>query len=251
MGTEREKVAMEEQPAGPIQQVQMKLKSLDNKAKTWIRKQPAAVEVAITTLTSSVQGGAIGAMMGTLTGDLANSLPSMSTTPETAASMQQVKALAVGPWVQARNIAVMTGVNAGILCALRRVRRGVDDVQNSMAAGFGSGLAFSLVSGVNGPNPAANALSTGVVFALFNGAFYKAGQALSQKKPKDVHYRDASGMLATLGLQKYEKNFKRGLLTDNTLPLLNDSALQEVRIPPGPRLLILDYVHRSQLAHKA
>lgn len=235
------------QPAGPIQQARMKLKEVDGKVKAWIQKQPAAVEVAITTLTSSVQGGAIGAMMGTLTGDLAASLPSMA--PETASSMQQVKALAAGPWVQGRNIAVMTGVNAGILCAMRRWRRGVDDVQNSMTAGFGSGLAFSLVSGASGPNPAANAVSTGVVFALFNGAFYKVGQAFGGQKAageEDVHYRRASGMLAALGLQKYEKNFRRGLLTDNTLPLLNDSALQEVKVPPGPRLLILDYVHRGQ-----
>ncbi|GBG88531.1 hypothetical protein CBR_g48001 [Chara braunii] len=49
-------------------------------------------------------------------------------------------------------------------------------------------------------------------------------------------------MLAHLGLQKYEKNFRKGLLTDATLPLLNDSALRDVRIPPGPRLLILDQV---------
>jgi hypothetical protein len=29
-------------------------------------------------------------------------------------------------------------------------------------------------------------------------------------------------MLNKLGLQKYEKNFKKGLLTDQTLPLLTD-----------------------------
>jgi hypothetical protein len=31
-------------------------------------------------------------------------------------------------------------------------------------------------------------------------------------------------MLLSLGLQKYEKNFKRGLLTDATLPLLSDRS---------------------------
>ena len=54
-------------------------------------------------------------------------------------------------------------------------------------------------------------------------------------------------MLATLGLEKYEKNFRKGLLTDDTLLLLNDSALQEVRIPPGPRLKILNYVDAAEL----
>ena len=53
-------------------------------------------------------------------------------------------------------------------------------------------------------------------------------------------------MLATLGLEKYEKNFRKGLLTDDTLLLLNDSALQEVRIPPGPRLKILNYVDATR-----
>ena len=30
------------------------------------------------------------------------------------------------------------------------------------------------------------------------------------------------------------------MLTDATLPLLTDSALADARIPPGPRLLILN-----------
>ena len=34
-----------------------------------------------------------------------------------------------GPLVQARNFAVLTGVNAGISCAMKRIR-GVDDIQN-------------------------------------------------------------------------------------------------------------------------
>ena len=42
-------------------------------------------------------------------------------------------------------------------------------------------------------------------------------------------------------MEKYEKNFKKGMLTDDTLPLLTESALQECRIPPGPRLLILSH----------
>ncbi|MCL7047369.1 hypothetical protein MKW94_014628, partial [Papaver nudicaule] len=49
-------------------------------------------------------------------------------------------------------------------------------------------------------------------------------------------------MLSKLGLQNYEKNFKKGLLTDITLPLLTDSALKDVGVPPGPRLLILDHI---------
>lgn len=52
-------------------------------------------------------------------------------------------------------------------------------------------------------------------------------------------------MLATLGLERYEKNFKRNKLTDDCLPLLDDSALKDAKIPPGPRLVIRDYVSKA------
>ncbi|PSS32904.1 CDPK-related kinase like, partial [Actinidia chinensis var. chinensis] len=71
------------------------------------------------------------------------------------------------------------------------------------------------------------------------------GQKFSQPPAEDVFYVKTRTMLTRLGLQNYEKNFKKGLLTDNTLPLLNDSALRDVKIPPGPRLLILDHIHRD------
>ena len=79
----------------------------------------------------------------------------------------------------------------------------------------------------------------------------KIGQSFSGKNEKtDVFYSHAVGMLTALGLEKYEKNFKRGLLTDDCLLLLNDNALQEVRIPPGPRLKILNYVAGMRVAQQ-
>lgn len=39
---------------------------------------------------------------------------------------------------------------------------------------------------------------------------------------KDIYYSKTRSMLSNLGLDHYEKNFKKGLLTDYTLPLLND-----------------------------
>ncbi|KAF2554154.1 hypothetical protein F2Q68_00036237 [Brassica cretica] len=55
----------------------------------------------------------------------------------------------------------------------------------------------------------------------------------------------ASGEAAArLGLEKYEKNFKKRHFTDPTLPLLTDRELQEVNIPGGARLLILDHIKR-------
>lgn len=212
----------------------------------WIRQQSAPVEVAITTAASAVQGAALGGLMGVLTGDMRSTLPTPSPAmnPEALASFQQAQALAGGPLVQARNFAVMAGVNSGISCAMRRARGGVEDTQSSMVAAFGSGAMFSLVSGVGGPNGAANAVMTGVFFALIQGGMHKLGK-IAQPPPNDQYYVNAKGMLHNLGLERYEKNFKKSLLTDSTLPLLSDSALQDAKIPPGPRLLILDYVKRN------
>ncbi|KAE9608791.1 putative sterile alpha motif/pointed domain-containing protein [Lupinus albus] len=114
-----------------------------------------------------------------------------------------------------------------------------------MAAAFGSGAMFSLVSGFGGPNQAANAVTSGLFFALVQGGLFQIGQKFSQPPAEDTRYIKARNMLHNLGLEGYEKNFKKGLLTDNTLPLLTDSALRDVRIPPGPRLLILDHIERD------
>ncbi|XP_071711218.1 chloroplastic import inner membrane translocase subunit HP30-2-like [Rutidosis leptorrhynchoides] len=239
----------------PITQIQTKYKEFENGFKGWLAKQSLPVEAAVVTITSAAQGAAMGGLMGTLTNDAASTFP--ATPPSGAglnsqamASFQQAQALAGGPFVQARNFAVMTGVNAGISCVMKRLR-GKEDVQTSMVAAFGSGIMFSLVSGMGGPNQAANVLSSGVFFALVQGGLYKVGEKFSKPPVEDVLYSETKLMLTTLGLESYEKNFKKGLLTDRTLPLLNDSALQEVKIPPGPRLVILDHVQRNKDVKKS
>lgn len=239
--------ALVEVPKGPIAQLQNKFKELDNGFKTWLSRQTAPVDVAVTTATSAIQGGAIGALMGTLTSDISSSLPTQTNgvNPQAMASLKQAQAFTGGPLLQARNFAVMTGVNAGITCAMKRLRGGVEDVQTSMVAAFGSGAMFSLVSGMGGPNQAANAVTSGLFFALVQGGLFKIGQKFSQPSPEENYYAKTKSMLFKLGLQNYEKNFKKGLLTDNTLPLLTDSALRDVKIPPGPRLLILDHIQRD------
>ena len=42
-----------------------------------------------------------------------------------------------------------------------------------MVAAFGSGAAFSLVSGMGGPNQAANAVTSGLFFALVQGGLFQ------------------------------------------------------------------------------
>eukprot|EP00244_Chara_vulgaris_P001220 TRINITY_DN1191_c0_g1_i1.p1 TRINITY_DN1191_c0_g1~~TRINITY_DN1191_c0_g1_i1.p1 ORF type:complete len:243 (-),score=42.97 TRINITY_DN1191_c0_g1_i1:44-772(-) len=236
-----------------VHALQKRIDDLQIGFKSWMSKQPPHVEIALTTVTSAVQGGLIGGLMGTLTGDVTAAMPATTAglSAEAAANMQQMKALAGGPVVQARNFAVMTGVNAGISCAMRHARKGKEDVKNSMVAAFGSGAAFSLVSGVGAQNAVGTALSTGVAFALLQGAFFKIGQQFTQPPVDDKLYLNTKMMLVHLGLQKYEKNFRKGLLTDATLPLLNDSALRDVRIPPGPRLLILDQVRDKRQCSRA
>ncbi|CAJ1974510.1 unnamed protein product [Sphenostylis stenocarpa] len=236
------------QTQNPLEQVQARFKELENGFKLWLSKQSLPVEAAIVTTTSAAQGAAIGAFMGTLTADAPSAFPTpppnASLNPQAMASLKQAQALAGGPLIQARNFAVMTGVNAGISCVLKRLR-GKEDVQSSMAAAFGSGAMFSLVSGMGGPNQATNAVTSGLFFALVQGGLFQIGQKFSQPPVEDTHYAKTRHMLNNLGLQSYEKNFKKGLLTDNTLPLLTDSALRDVRIPPGPRLLILDHIQRD------
>ncbi|KAI4363716.1 hypothetical protein MLD38_019897 [Melastoma candidum] len=256
-------------PNNPIEQLQVKFKEVELGFKDWLSKQSLPVEAAVVTATSAVQGAAIGAIMGTLTNDVSSTLappPQANLNPQAMASLKQAQALSGGPLVQARNFAVMTGVNAGISCVMKRLR-GKEDVESSMVAAFGSGAMFSLVSGMGGQNQVANAVSSDFSSLLFkvessrgsmclpvgwlparsqlDFVLLQLGQKFSQPPAEDIYYSRTKSMLTGLGLQNYEKNFKKGLLTDSTLPLLTDSALRDVKIPPGPRLLILDHIQRD------
>ncbi|XP_068660445.1 chloroplastic import inner membrane translocase subunit HP30-2-like [Aristolochia californica] len=232
----------------PIAVVQDKFKEFETNFRAWLAKQSMPVEAAIVTATGAAQGAAIGGIMGTFSSDISASMPTpppqAALNPQAMASFKQAQALSGGPLVQARNFAVMTGVNAGLSCVMKRIR-GAEDIQGSMVAAFGSGAMFSLVSGMGGPNQVANVISSGLFFALVQGGLFKLGQKFSQPPTEDIFYARTRSMLTNLGLHSYEKNFKKGLLTDNTLPLLTDSALRDVKIPPGPRLLILDHIRRD------
>ncbi|KAF6161023.1 hypothetical protein GIB67_007664 [Kingdonia uniflora] len=236
-------------PSGtnPIAQLQVGLKDLENKYRNWATKKSLPVEASLATFTSAIQGAAIGGLMGTLTSpDIASSFLT-ATEAQTMNSLKQAQAFNGGPLIQARNITVMTGVNASISCIMKRFR-GKDDIQTSVVAAFGYGALYSLISGMGGPNPnlAENMITTGATFALFQGGIFALGKRFSQPPTEDTFYTRIRGMLADLGLQCYEKNFKKGLLTNITLPLLIDSALRDVKIPPGPRLLIPNQIQREK-----
>jgi len=238
---------------GPLAFIQNKQKAAGQAIQTWMKRQPPYVEVAVATLGGATQGGVLGGVMGSMS---KMSPPNPNLAAGAAGPKAGMSTMMGGPGVQARNFAVMTGVHACISTTLKKVRNGTEDLKGNMVASFGSGAAFSLVSGVGGPNPIPNALSTGVVFALFQGAFYQIGKQFSKGKAggsgakADAAYFRTDQMLDTLGLVQYRKNFRRGLLSDSTLPLLTDSALHDARVPAGPRLLILDHVNTYKNYYK-
>eukprot|EP00887_Chlorella_sp_A99_P003471 scaffold7.g3471.t1 len=229
-----------------LQRLQDLPKQAQDALQQWVTKQPAWVDGVAQGLMGSVQGAFLGTVMGFMTKMSAE-------TAGAAGSALPAGMMQAGPLVQARNFAVMTGVNTGIAAYMKRVR-GVEDINNSIVAAFGSGFCFSLVSGMGSkpapgampgapaPNALMGAFSAGVVFAIFQGGFYKLGEMFGGPKVEENRYVKVSAMLANLGLSKYEKNVKRGLLDDDTIPLWDAPSLAEVRIPPGPRLLILDHI---------
>lgn len=120
-----------DQQQNPIQQIQVKFKEVEVGVKTWLSKQSIPVEAAVVATMSGVQGAFIGGLMGTLSPEM----PQTSNDPQAMASMKQAQALVGGPWVQARNFAAITGVNAGIACVMKRVR-GKEDLESAYVSHF-------------------------------------------------------------------------------------------------------------------
>ena len=139
------------------------------------------------------QGAFLGGVMGALTkasGDPSATLAGGAAAGGSGAEMaKQMAALqAGGPLVQARNFAVMTGVNAGLATACRKARGGVEDVYSTMAAAFGSGAAFSLVSGMGGAG--ATGAAAGAAVTVISHDF---GTGVPADYPKEVEWRSTVG----------------------------------------------------------
>ena len=80
---------------------------------------------------------------------------------------------------------------------------------NRMAASFGSGATFALLSPAPGANPVVNAITTGMSFAVVQGVFNKVGTVFAPKKAEDDPlFADTHSLLLSLGLERYEKNFR-------------------------------------------
>ncbi|KAG2261544.1 hypothetical protein Bca52824_068623 [Brassica carinata] len=110
-------------------------------------------------------------------------------------------------------------------------------------SGSGAGLTFCFLSKGLKARPE-QALFSAAGFAVMSATAYKMMQTTKPRNAQDAFYIETKAMLSKLGLEEYEKNFKKGHLTDFTLPLLTDSDLKDVNIPSGARRLILDHIKR-------
>ncbi|CAG9462422.1 unnamed protein product [Pedinophyceae sp. YPF-701] len=226
-----------------------KLTELGDRAGAWVAKQPPPVECLLVGL----QQAATGAVMGFTFTFLNQKL--MESAKESGADIGPMANMMMGnqttPAAMARNFAILLGVNSGVTLAAKRARDNVEDVWNAITGAFASGAAFSVVNGIDtGSITFEGAVTTGGLFAAFQGVFYKIGQSFGGGKAADEDYVRVSYMLEQLGLEKYEKNMKKAMLDDQCLLLLNDGALQEAKIPPGPRLQIMNMVNYYRAQQK-
>ncbi|GJS54150.1 chloroplastic import inner membrane translocase subunit HP30-2-like protein [Tanacetum coccineum] len=198
----------------------------------WVSKQSLPVEAAMTTLTGAFRGAVMGVVVDVLfeggcsAGSIQSPSQGGSIRPEVLTFVGGYKPLLqsfiLGNTLeQARNFAVMTGVNAGISCVMKRLR-GKEDMKTRMVSGFGSGVMVSLVSGMRGPS----VMSIGVLFAAVNCAMLKLEEHASPQQAEDIAPDKTKGMFSSigigLGLDHYPMSFNRGLLTENTLPSQTD-----------------------------
>lgn len=237
--------------ANPIDAAQAMFKSFEQKFDTLKKSQTPPVMCLLEGVQGSVQGTLIGAVSHFLNKNM-NSMnaqnPNM--TPDMKAQMEKMQALQPKTiWGSVRNFMVLFGVQASLTAAFKHYRKDKDDIWNTVGPALGAGAAFALASGQPEQAPA---MAMG--FAVFSGIFYKVGEWTGSNDnkggsaPKDDRFLQSHFMLNSMNLGKYHKNVRNGQLSDDTIMLWNDAALQEARIPPGPRLLILHHIEqvRSQ-----
>lgn len=114
--------SLEQKGGGPLEWLKTEPEKIQKKLEAWFKKQPLPVEVAVLTIGGSFQGAALGALMGTISQNQPK--------PPPGSPMAANPTMMGGPLVQARNFAVLTGVNAGLAAAVKKWR-GKDDCQTA------------------------------------------------------------------------------------------------------------------------
>ncbi len=95
----------------------------------WVSDQGPAAEVAVTALGAGMQGVFIGYLLGSFSAFDPSNNPNAAGSPQVSAQLAALQS--GGPWGQARNLGVMTGVNAGLSLAIKKARDGKEDVWGS------------------------------------------------------------------------------------------------------------------------
>ncbi|KAI3856494.1 hypothetical protein MKX03_023542 [Papaver bracteatum] len=215
-------------------QLQTKFKDLGNGFQGWVSKQSwesLPVEAAVATTNYALQGAAFGFFSGSVA--------------KIEAAHKIFHVFGSTPLTAARNVAVMSGTNAGVSCVMKRIR-GKDDVEAKMVAGFCSGFLSSVI----GKSPLEDAIATGALFAVCHKVSKHVFSFFRPPVLEGTCYTRTRCMLSNLGLQNFEKNFKKHYFTDNLMPLLKESDLEMAGIPRGPRILILNHIERDPNVRK-
>ncbi|KAI3847217.1 hypothetical protein MKX03_011272 [Papaver bracteatum] len=189
-----------------------KFRELDNRYLNWVSKQSFPVQATVVATSSAIHGAAFGGLLGAV-GQVAWHVFPKHSLP--------FKAFCPSPMVEARTFAAMRSTYASVTFIMKRIR-GEEDVQTRMAADFVSGAMCRLVTRMGDPYVAVDAVVVGTICALVGGTVFQVKKPLTHEW-RSIREQDAS--LSNLGLQNYEKNFKKGLLTDITMPLLTEKQV--------------------------
>ncbi|XP_026416162.1 chloroplastic import inner membrane translocase subunit HP30-2-like [Papaver somniferum] len=111
-------------------------------------------------------------------------------------------------------VASMIGAMKGI--------RGKDDTKARVVAGFTSGCMLYLVGNMPSPPRVPLAIASGLCIAFYNGLVHEVESRYQHATLEDTRYIRTRRMLSELGLEDYEKHFKKHLLRDKTMHLLKE-----------------------------
>ncbi|KAI3849695.1 hypothetical protein MKW98_026609 [Papaver atlanticum] len=201
-----------------LARLQTKWGELEKGFQGWVCKQPLPVETVFVAATYAFQG----AVAGLVFGSLAQS--------EAANNFLPFQNLGKTRLAQFRNFSV-----------LRKELEEGKTIPRLAIAAFTSGYMFQLVRNI----PSPEAIATGLLLAVCQGLVHEVRSNSSQLPLEDTCYTRTRCMLSSLGLQNYENNFKKNLLTDDIMPLLKESHLVSAGIPLGPRIQILNHIERD------
>ncbi|XP_026431538.1 chloroplastic import inner membrane translocase subunit HP30-2-like [Papaver somniferum] len=191
----------------------------------WVCDQSFPIQAVLSTASGAVRGAVVGAVQGTLAKfkSVNDFIPfgNLGTTRQ-----------------QARAFSVLMATDNVVSCVMKKNR----GKKMLLSLGFAAGVMFKLVN--NGS--IADAMVFGALFAVWHGVWHEVLNSPQPPVLDDACFIKTRCMLSDLDLQYYEKNFKKNMLMDRTMPYLKDSDLKEAEIPLGARVLILNHIESNK-----